>query len=51
MEKKYSGAELFTLLEIIDPSMAKFLHSNDQRRVLNALLKFFKNKNLKESDV
>eukprot|EP00349_Pseudokeronopsis_sp_Brazil_P005151 CAMPEP_0202968090 /NCGR_PEP_ID=MMETSP1396-20130829/13211_1 /ASSEMBLY_ACC=CAM_ASM_000872 /TAXON_ID= /ORGANISM="Pseudokeronopsis sp., Strain Brazil" /LENGTH=125 /DNA_ID=CAMNT_0049693949 /DNA_START=157 /DNA_END=534 /DNA_ORIENTATION=+ len=51
LEEKYNPEVLHQLLQILDPQMAQYLHTNDQRRVINALLKFFKHDDLKESDI
>lgn len=46
IELKYQSTAdvkyLHGLLECVDPAMAKYLHSNDKRRIVNAIFKFFK---------
>jgi tRNA A37 N6-isopentenylltransferase MiaA len=46
IELKYQTVEdvkyLHGLLDCVDPSMAQYLHSNDKRRIVNAIFKFFK---------
>ena len=46
IEEKYLTVEqvkqLHSLLTLVDPQMGKYLHSNDKRRIVNALFKFFK---------
>lgn len=56
IEEKYDALELHELLKIVDLKMSEYLHSNDKRRIVNALFKFFKympqsNGLIKESDV
>lgn len=42
LEDKYDSIVLHKLLELVDPAMAEFLHSKDQRRIVTALFKYFK---------
>lgn len=46
IEEKYMTLDqvnhLHSLLVLVDPQMGKYLHSNDKRRIVNALFKFFK---------
>ena len=46
IEEKYSSPEdvkrLHGLLQQVDPLMGKYLHSNDKRKIVNAIFKFFK---------
>jgi tRNA dimethylallyltransferase len=46
IELKYQTPEdvkyLHGLLKCVDPPMAEYLHSNDKRRIVNAIFKFFK---------
>ena len=49
LEDKYDSVRLHNLLALTDPKMSEFLHSNDKRRIINALFKFFKYININES--
>lgn len=42
LEDEHNSEDLHSLLKLTDPQMAEYLHSNDKRRIVNALFKFFK---------
>ena len=46
VEDKYSTSEgvklLHELLSEVDPKMAEYFHSNDRRKIVNAVFKYFR---------
>jgi tRNA A37 N6-isopentenylltransferase MiaA len=42
IDEKYDSEILHGLLKMVDPKMGEYLHSNDKRRIVNALFKYFK---------
>ena len=50
IEDTFESVLCHSLLQKVDPSMATYLHSNDKRKVVNALFKRFKNLALSDEE-